>query len=132
MSEIDRIEQEAHHFAPTSNPPVHKVEIKLTDFEWLLSRARDEDMLARRVRELEDRYRTKMSQWLSVCDSRDRFEIKSYRYEEALRFYADKNNYEPLRKEDGDRSDAFNLVDLDQGETAAEALNFECWEDKLF
>lgn len=40
----------------------------------------------------------------------------------ALTFYAKPENYEPWREEDEDRTDAFNFVDLDGGDTAREAL----------
>jgi ribosome-binding protein aMBF1 (putative translation factor) len=50
---------------------------------------------------------------------------KIERYEKALKFYATKNYYEPWREEDEDRTDAFNFIDLDGGETAREALRQE-------
>lgn len=47
-------------------------------------------------------------------------EIKRLRH--ALEFYAKPGNYEPWRESDEDRTDAFNFVDLDGGQTAREAL----------
>lgn len=47
---------------------------------------------------------------------------KIERYEKVLKFYAKKEHYLPLREEDEDRTDAFNLVDLDSGELARETL----------
>ncbi|MCR6096874.1 hypothetical protein HXA31_20525 [Salipaludibacillus agaradhaerens] len=52
--------------------------------------------------------------------SKDLEKVK--RYEKALRFYATKHYYEPFREEDENRTDAFNFIDLDGGETAREAL----------
>ncbi|MCK6203960.1 hypothetical protein KZX50_00665 [Bacillus infantis] len=50
---------------------------------------------------------------------------KAAKYEKALKFYAKKQNYEPFREEDLDRTDAFSLIDLDAGETAKDALEEE-------
>ena len=50
---------------------------------------------------------------------------KVERYERALKFYANKSFYEPNREEDQDRTDAFNFIDLDGGDTAREALKGE-------
>lgn len=47
---------------------------------------------------------------------------KVERYEKALKFFANKEHYEPFREEDEDRTDAFNFIDLDGGETAREVL----------
>ena len=44
------------------------------------------------------------------------------RLRKALEFYAKPDNYESWRESDFDRSDAFNFVDLDGGDTAREAL----------
>lgn len=44
------------------------------------------------------------------------------RLRKALEFYAKSDNYEPWRETDFDRTDAFNFVDLDGGDTAKEAL----------
>lgn len=52
------------------------------------------------------------------------------RLREALAFYEKVSNYEPWRDEDQDRSDAFNLIDLDQGETARKALEGSSNDDR--
>ena len=49
-------------------------------------------------------------------------ETENARLRKALEFYAKADNYEPWRESDSDRTDAFNFVDLDGGNTAREAL----------
>lgn len=44
------------------------------------------------------------------------------RLREALTFYANQDYYEPFEQLDENRSDAFNFIDLDRGETAQKAL----------
>ncbi|MED3562400.1 hypothetical protein [Bacillus xiapuensis] len=56
------------------------------------------------------------------CVAAEEQDIKIEKYEKALKFYANKEYYEPFKEEDGDRTDAFNFIDLDSGETAREAL----------
>lgn len=51
-----------------------------------------------------------------------RLREENQNYKQALEFYAKPENYEPLRDEDKDRTDAFNHVDLDQGQTARQVL----------
>ncbi|GGJ61877.1 hypothetical protein [Virgibacillus salexigens] len=116
MDEIERIEQDAHHFALTSNPPIHKVEIRLIDFDWLVNRAKDEEKQAKRVQELE-------KEVIRLHGSRDaltkRLEEKNQRYKQALEFYADEKSYtEKVNDEWG----AATAILVDRGSKARKEL----------
>ncbi len=41
MDEIERIQNEAEHYALTSNPPRHMVKLKLQDFNYLIKRVQE-------------------------------------------------------------------------------------------
>lgn len=41
MSELERIKFEAEHTSLTSNPPIHKVTVRIQDFNWLTNRVED-------------------------------------------------------------------------------------------
>ena len=85
----------------------------------------DVEKLIEYVEELEGQLKTKLSQWSRACQKKDEFELKSYRYKQALEFYANEDNYihdewKPLNP--NAKSIKMSQVEFDDGEKAREAL----------
>ena len=113
---MSRLEEIKEWYAYNSNNDWKMMAFEKKHIVWLIKQAE-------RVKELEEENRIQMSETHKNLDKVIYLDKKNKRYKQALEFYADRGNYEPI---DGIfLSDYQNKVDKDGGEKARQALKGE-------